>query len=67
MTLHRTAWTVQSGNLVNVTSLFYLVPAVTAAMDYVFLGNRLPALSVAGMAAILCGLALVFRTRTAGS
>lgn len=56
---------IQSSNLVNVTSLFYLVPAVTAAMDYVFLGNRLSALSVAGMGAILCGLALVFRNRAA--
>ena len=29
------------GNLVNVTSLFYLVPAVTAVMDYLIFGNRL--------------------------
>jgi drug/metabolite transporter (DMT)-like permease len=54
---------IQAGNLVNVTSLFYLVPAVTAAMDYVFLGNRLSLLSVLGMVAILCGLALVFSSR----
>lgn len=52
---------IRAGNLVNVTSLFYLVPAVTAAMDYLFLGNALSALSVAGMAAILVGVALVFR------
>jgi len=52
---------IQAGNLVNVTSLFYLVPAVTAAMDAVYLGNRLPALSLLGMAGILAGLALVFR------
>jgi drug/metabolite transporter (DMT)-like permease len=58
---------IQSGNLVNVTSLFYLVPAVTAAMDYVFLGNRLSALSVIGMGAILGGLALVFRHRSASN
>lgn len=52
---------IQAGNLVNVTSLFYLVPAVTAAMDYLFLGNALSALSLAGMLAILLGLVLVFR------
>jgi len=52
---------IQAGNLVNVTSLFYLVPVVTAALDYAFLGNRLPALSIAGMGAILLGLMLVFR------
>jgi len=53
---------IQAGNLVNVTSLFYLVPGGTAAMDYVFLGNPMAPLALAGMAAILAGLALVFRT-----
>lgn len=53
---------IQRGNLVNVTSLFYLVPAVTVAMDYVFLGNRPAPLSLAGMGLILAGLALVFKT-----
>lgn len=52
---------IQAGNLVNVTSLFYLVPAATAVMDYLFLGNALPMLSLVGMALILLGLALVFR------
>ncbi|SDN65455.1 DMT family transporter [Pseudomonas jinjuensis] len=52
---------IQAGNLVNVTSLFYLVPVVTAVMDYLFLGNALSMLGVAGMAAILLGLAMVFR------
>ncbi|UYG04616.1 DMT family transporter [Halomonas sp. LR3S48] len=52
---------IQAGNLVNVTSLFYLVPAATAVMDYLFLGNAMPMLSLAGMALILLGLALVFR------
>ena len=52
---------IRAGNLVNVTSLFYLVPGVTAAMDYLFLGNRMSGLSLAGMAAILLGLVLVFR------
>ena len=53
---------IHRGNLVNVTSLFYLVPIVTAAMDYAFLGNRLSFNSFAGMVAIVLGLVLVFRT-----
>lgn len=54
---------IRSGNLVNVTSLFYLVPVVTALLDYLVLGNALSALAMAGMAAILGGLALVLRSR----
>ena len=49
------------GNLVNVTSLFYLVPAVTAVMDFLIFGNRLAALSLLGMALIVIGLLFVFR------
>ena len=49
------------GNLVNVTSLFYLVPAVTAIMDYLVFGNRLALLSFLGMALIIVGLVFVFR------
>ncbi|MGK9067034.1 DMT family transporter [Stutzerimonas chloritidismutans] len=52
---------IQTGNLVNVTSLFYLVPVVTVGMDYLFLGNALSRLGLLGMGAILVGLALVFR------
>ncbi|WP_422777317.1 DMT family transporter [Pseudomonas mediterranea] len=51
------------GNLVNVTSLFYLVPAVTAVMDYLVFGNRLALLSLLGMALIIVGLVFVFRKR----
>jgi drug/metabolite transporter (DMT)-like permease len=51
---------ISSGNLVNVTSLFYLVPVVTVVLDYLILGNALPALSLVGMCAVLAGLALVF-------
>ena len=47
---------IRGGNLVNVTSLFYTVPGVTAAMDFLLLGNRMSASSPAGMAIILCGL-----------
>ena len=52
------------GNLVNVTSLFYLVPAVTAVMDYLIFGNKLALLSVLGMALIIIGLVFVFRKTT---
>jgi drug/metabolite transporter (DMT)-like permease len=52
---------VQRGDLVNVTSLFYLVPIVTAWMDYAFLGHRLHASEWLGMAAVLLGLTLVVR------
>ncbi|QGH44030.1 DMT family transporter [Pseudomonas veronii] len=51
------------GNLVNVTSLFYLVPAVTAVMDYLIFGNRLAWLSLLGMGLIIIGLVFVFRKR----
>ncbi len=50
-----------AGNIVNVTSLFYLVPAITALLDYLLLGNRLPAAAI-GMMAIVGGIVLVFRT-----
>ena len=53
---------IQRGNLVNVTSLFYGVPAGTALLDFLVLGNRLAPLALLGMAAIVLGLALVFRT-----
>jgi drug/metabolite transporter (DMT)-like permease len=52
---------IQAGNLVNVTSLFYLVPAGTALLDWLLLGNRMAPAALAGMGAILAGLALVLR------
>ncbi|MBU9164143.1 DMT family transporter [Burkholderia multivorans] len=55
----------QRGDLVNVTSLFYLVPIVTTLMDVMWLGNRPAPLALVGMAAIVAGLALVFRTPAA--
>ncbi|WP_017347971.1 DMT family transporter [Pantoea sp. A4] len=50
-----------SGNIVNVTSLFYLVPVITALLDYLLLGNALPWSGVMGMAAIIAGIVLVFK------
>lgn len=52
---------IHGGNLVNVTSLFYLVPVVTVLLDYLVLGNALPRLALFGMVAILGGVLLVFR------
>lgn len=51
------------GNIVNVTSLFYLVPVVTALLNFLILGNKLPIAGIAGMLAILLGLSLVFRKK----
>lgn len=52
---------IQAGDLVNVTSLFYLVPVGTALLDWAVFGQRLAPLALAGMAAIVGGLVLVFR------
>lgn len=51
-----------AGSIVNVTSLFYLVPVITAVLDYLLLGNALPWSGMMGMLAILLGIMLVFRT-----
>ena len=52
---------IRERNLVDVTSLFYLVPAGTALLDWLLLGNRLAPLALGGMGAIVAGLLLVFR------
>lgn len=51
----------QSGNVVNVTSLFYLVPGGTALLDWMVFGNAMRAGALAGMGAIVGGLAIVYR------
>lgn len=51
----------QQGNVVNVTSLFYLVPAGTALLDWLVLGNALAPAALAGMLAIIGGLLMVYR------
>lgn len=55
------------GNIVNVTSLFYLVPIVTAILDFLILKNKLPLAGLIGMIAILLGLMLVFKKNKAFS
>lgn len=52
---------IQAGNLVNVTSLFYLVPGGTAALDWLVFGNTMAPAALLGMGAILLGLVQVFR------
>ncbi|MCJ2187806.1 DMT family transporter [Novosphingobium beihaiensis] len=54
---------IAGGNLVNVTSLFYLVPGVTAAMDWLLLGNPMSVLAIFGLGLVVIGLLLVFRQR----
>jgi len=54
---------IRMGNLVNVTSLFYLMPGTTALLDYLFLGNRMAFGSLLGMGLIVVGLVLVFRQK----
>lgn len=51
----------QSGNVVNVTSLFYLVPIVTLILDYLIFSASLNPLDYLGIAAILLGVYLVYR------
>jgi len=51
------------GNLVNVTSLFYLVPGVTAGMDWAILGHPMSGLMMGGLALVIAGLLIVFRYR----
>ncbi|NML46470.1 DMT family transporter [Ramlibacter sp. G-1-2-2] len=47
---------IQAGNLVNVTSLFYLVPGGTALLDWAVLGNAMAPAAIAGLGAIVGGL-----------
>lgn len=54
-----------AGNLVNVTSLFYLVPGGTALLDWWLLGHRMAPLALGGLALVVLGLLLVFRARPA--
>lgn len=51
----------QSGNVVNVTSLFYLVPIVTLILDYLIFSATLSPLDYLGISAILLGVYLVYR------
>ena len=52
---------IERGNLVNVTSLFYLVPAGTAVLDWLVFGNVLAPAAMAGAVAVVLGVVLVYR------
>jgi len=54
-------WLIRRSAATSVASLFYLVPAVTAAMAYVLFGERLDAVALAGMAACAAAVFLVNR------
>ncbi|WP_041675181.1 DMT family transporter [Ramlibacter tataouinensis] len=53
---------IRSGSLVNVTSLFYLVPPGTALLDWLVLGHAMAAPAWLGLVAILVGLRQVLGT-----
>jgi drug/metabolite transporter (DMT)-like permease len=54
-------WLIRRSAATSVASLFYLVPAVTAAMAYVLFGERLDAIAIAGMVACAAAVFLVNR------
>jgi drug/metabolite transporter (DMT)-like permease len=54
-------WLIRRSAATGFASLFYLVPAVTALMAYVLFGEKLDALSVAGMVVCAVGVVLVNR------
>jgi drug/metabolite transporter (DMT)-like permease len=49
------------GNLVNVTSTMYLVPGVTALLDWIVLGHAMAPLGWVGLGAIVAGLIVTFK------
>ena len=54
-------WLIRRSAATSVASLFYLVPAVTAAMAYVLFGERLDAIAIIGMTACAAAVFLVNR------
>ena len=54
-------WLIRRSAATSVASLFYLVPAVTAAMAYVLFGERLDLVAIAGMIACAAAVFLVNR------
>src|SRR6202521_833423 len=54
-------WLIRRSAATSVASLFYLVPAVTALMAYVLLGERLDTVAIAGMVACAAAVFLVNR------
>ncbi len=56
-------WLIRRSAATGFASLFYLVPAVTALFAYVLFGEKLDALSVAGM--VVCAVGVVLANRGA--
>src|ERR1700736_1509623 len=54
-------WLIRRSAATSVASLFYLVPAVTAAMAYALFGERLDAVAISGMVACAAAVFLVNR------
>lgn len=54
-------WIIRRSQATTFASLFYLVPAVTALMAYLLFGEKLDALSVAGMVVCAAGVVMVSR------
>ncbi len=50
---------IRRGSATRVVSLFYLTPPVTALLAWLWFGERLPPLALAGMAVCVAGVALV--------
>ena len=50
-------WLIRRSAATSMASLFYLVPAVTALMAFIMFGERLDALSIAGM--VVCAIAVL--------
>ena len=53
-------WLIRRSAATGFASLFYLVPVVTALMAYVLFGEKLDALSIAGM--VICAVGVVWST-----
>jgi len=54
-------WLIRRSAATSVASLFYLVPAVTALFAYLLFGERLDAVSIAGM--VVCAVGVVLANR----
>ena len=54
-------WLIRRSAATGFSSLFYLVPAVTALLAYLLFGEKLDALSIAGMVVCAAGVVLVNR------
>ena len=59
-------WLIRRSAATGFASLFYLVPAVTALFAYILFGEKLDALSVAGMVICAAGVVMVNRGGVAG-